>query len=67
MMPTPDPTPALRVLQTTRDSHNIALSLQLLSLYAGPFPRRQLQNAAILRPPVPTFAEFVHALVRLRN
>lgn len=61
------PIPELHTVQTTRDYHNVTLSLQLLTLYAEPAARMQLQVAAILRPPVPMFHEFVAALIRLRN
>ena len=63
-MTIPDPP---RALETTRDYSNVVLSLQLLALYAEPSARLQLQLAAILKPPVPTFAAFVRALTRLRN
>ena len=67
MMPTPTPAEP-RAIAMTRDRDNIALSLQLLTLYAPLQPRVLLHMVAFLQGrAVPTFAEYVRALRTLKN
>lgn len=66
MTPTPDSVlPRLPTL--TRDPYNIALSLQLLTMYAPPRVQLVARFSTMTKQPIPTLEEFVHALVRLRN